>query len=257
VRCDLAALHSAAHTAGGTVNDALLVAVAGALSELLAHRGETVDPVAVAVMVSARGSVERGELGNAVTPLVVPVPAVGEPGARLRRFAGTVRAARGTATAPPLIALSGPVFRLLAAAGGYRWYLRRQRRFHTLVSNVPGPDRVLTLAQAPVTAVVPLAVGESGNVTVSFDALSYAGTLTVTVLADPDRVPDLPVLVEALQEQFAALVTAGCEQRPVEAEPRRNRLTGPTSRQWPGPPSPATGVADPGSRAGLRETTAR
>ena len=46
-----------------------------------------------------------------------------------------------------------------------------------------------------------------GDVTVSFDALSYAGTLTVTAVADPDRVPDLPVLTAALRDQLAALVT--------------------------------------------------
>ena len=44
------------------------------------------------------------------------------------------------------------------------------------------------------------------NVTVSFDALSYAGTLAVTVMADRDRVPDLPVLTAELSAQFAALV---------------------------------------------------
>jgi diacylglycerol O-acyltransferase / wax synthase len=57
-----------------------------------------------------------------------------------------------------------------------------------------------------VEAIVPVAAGEAGNVTVSFDALSYAGTLAVTVMADADRVPDLPVLAAALRSQFDALV---------------------------------------------------
>jgi diacylglycerol O-acyltransferase / wax synthase len=207
VRVERAALRAVAHRAGGTVNDALLVAVAGALGTLLTSRGqEVVDPLLVTIMVTARRSAGRTGPGNAVTPLVVAVPVAGDPADRLRHFAGTVRTARGTATGPPLVALLGPVFRLVAAAGGYRWYLRRQRRFHTLVSNVHGPDLPLTLAGRPVEAVLPLAAGDAGNVLVSFDALSYAGELIVTVVTDPDRVPDLPVLVAALRDQFAALV---------------------------------------------------
>ncbi|MGY1708832.1 wax ester/triacylglycerol synthase domain-containing protein [Geodermatophilus sp. SYSU D00758] len=207
VRVDLAALRAAAHAAGGTVNDALLVAVTGALSALLASRGEAVDPVVVVVMVTARRSAGLAELGNAATPLVVPVPVAGEPADRLRSFAGTVRRARDRATVPPLLALLGPLFRLLAGMGAYHWYLSHQRRFHTLVSDVPGPDRAVTLAGVPVTAVLPVAVGEAGNVTVSFDALSYAGTLTVTAVADPERLPDLPVLLAALERELAALVS--------------------------------------------------
>ncbi|MGY1679944.1 WS/DGAT domain-containing protein [Geodermatophilus sp. SYSU D01176] len=52
-----------------------------------------------------------------------------------------------------------------------------------------------------------MAVGDAGNVTVSFVALSYAGTLAVTAVADADAVPDLPLLVAALEDQFARLVT--------------------------------------------------
>jgi hypothetical protein len=191
------------------VNDALLVAVAGALGALLESRGESVDPVTVTVVVTARRAAAVTELGNATTPLVVTVPAAGDPQERLRRFAGTVRRTRDAATGPPLTALLGPVFRLLAAVGGYRWYLRRQHRFHTLVSNVAGPDRPLSLAGRVVEQVLPVASGEAGDVTVSFDALSYAGTLTVTAVVDPDRVPDLPVLTAALRGQFAALVSPG------------------------------------------------
>jgi hypothetical protein len=45
----------------------------------------------------------------------------------------------------------------------------------------------------------------TGNVTVAFAVLSYAGTLVVTVIADPQRCPDLPVLVTHLQAQLNLL----------------------------------------------------
>jgi hypothetical protein len=86
--------------------------------------------------------------------------------------------------------------------------MRHQHRLHTLVSNVHGPDRPLTLASVPVSAIVPVGVAEAGNLTVNVIALSYAGTLTVTLSADPDLVTDLPVLAGALQAELDALSTA-------------------------------------------------
>jgi hypothetical protein len=83
--------------------------------------------------------------------------------------------------------------------------MARQRRCHVLVSNVAGPPAPLGFAGAPISAVVPVAVGESGNLTVSFLVLSYAGTLTVTAVADADAVPDLPFLRSALQAELDAL----------------------------------------------------
>ena len=172
---------------------------------MLRGRGESIGTVRITVLVTARREVTADRLGNAAAPLVVEVPTGGDPEERLRRIAGRIRAARGSATGTSLIGLLGLLFRLLAVAGIYRWYLRRQRRCHTVVSNVPGPDEPRTLAGVPVAAIVPVAVGEAGNMTVSFVALSYAGTLTVSVVADPDAVPDLTVLAGALQRELDVL----------------------------------------------------
>jgi hypothetical protein len=219
VRGDLAALRAAAHRYGGTVNDALLVAVTGAFATILKTRGESVDPVMVTVMVTARSSAEVAELGNAAAPVLVAVPASGLPAARLRRTAGRVRAVRSAGTATPVVAVLGPVFRVLAALGVYRWFLMHQRRSHTIVSNIHGPDQPQTLGGAPIRAIVPIGVGESGNLSVGFVAFSYAGALIVTIVADADSVPDLHVLAAALQAELAALATPppseeGC---PIEA----------------------------------------
>jgi len=70
---------------------------------------------------------------------------------------------------------------------------------------VHGPDRPLTLDGAPVSAIVPVAVAEAGNLTVNVIALSYAGSLTVALSADPDLVPDLPLLAAELQAELDAL----------------------------------------------------
>ena len=85
--------------------------------------------------------------------------------------------------------------------------MRRQRYLHCVVTNVHGPDRRLTLCGAPVTDIVPLAVGGGGNVVVTFAALSYAGTLVVTVIADPDPLPDLAEITVPLAGELRTLFT--------------------------------------------------
>jgi len=205
VCADLAPLRTAAHRHGATVNDAVLVAVAGALHRVLRARGESVDRFAVAVPVAGRRSASAASLGNQVAPLLVTVSGTGDPAHRLRDVAAQVRAGRENATGPPPIAVLGPVFRLAATLGGYRWYMNHQHRLHTLVSHVRGPERPITFGGATVRAIIPVGVAEAGNVTVSFDVLTYAGTLTITAVVDPDRFPDLPVLTGALHAELVAL----------------------------------------------------
>jgi hypothetical protein len=133
----------------------------------------------------------------------VTVPTTGPVADRIRRVSDTVRASRHLATGPSPIALLGPLFRLVAALGGYRWYMSRQRRLHTLVSFVRGPEQPVRFGGAAVRTVIPLVVSGTSNITVSVQALSYAGTMTVTIMADPDRCPDLDVLARALQTDLA------------------------------------------------------
>jgi diacylglycerol O-acyltransferase len=199
VRADLAPLRAGAHRHGASVNDAVLVVVAGALRRLLLARGEAVETFVITVPVSGRAAGDGSALGNAVSPMLVAVPATGELSARLSRVANQVRATKAAAAGPPPIALLGAVFRPLAALGAYRWFMNHQRRMHTLVSHVRGPAEPVTFGGTPVRAAIPLSVGESGNLTVVFEVLSYAGGLTISVLADAGRCPDLDVLVDGLR----------------------------------------------------------
>jgi hypothetical protein len=88
-----------------------------------------------------------------------------------------------------------------------------------MVSSIHGPDGYISIGGSTVTSIVPLAAAETGNVRISFDALSYAGTLTITVIADPDAVPDLPDLAAALRAELDGLTV-------VHAAPRRQRPEG-------------------------------
>jgi WS/DGAT/MGAT family acyltransferase len=223
VRAELARLRAAAHRLGGTVNDVVLAAVAGALQAVLERRAESVDTFVVSVPVAIRRSAAVGQLGNRISPMLVSLPGAGDPAQRVRRVAAQTRIRKAAATEVPPPALIGPVFRVAARLGLVHRYMCRQRQLHTLVTNLRGPDRPLTFAGAPIDDVIPVALGDSGNVTVSFDVLSYAGTLSITVVADPDHVPDLPILAAALQAELAAAgaePTAGHDPAPPSTDDR-------------------------------------
>jgi hypothetical protein len=198
-------VRAVAHRFGATTNDAVLVAVAAALRRVLEGRGERLDPAVITVPVSGRHVEQAPDLGNMVSPLLVPVPTAGPMSVRLARVAATVRTGKADAAGPPPIALLGWLFRPLAGLGVYRWYMNRQRRFHTLVSHLRGPDHPMSFGGLRIEAAVPIGVAEAGNCTVCFEVLTYDGTLTITAIVDPDHVPDGQELRLALEDELRLL----------------------------------------------------
>jgi diacylglycerol O-acyltransferase / wax synthase len=199
---DLAAIRALGHAHGGTFNDVILAVITGALRALLGSRGEDLDMVTVSVPVSARQATTSGQLGNQVGVMPVALPADGDLADRVTRIAAITRerknAAPGTSAA-----LLGPLFRLLAATGLLRWVFGHQRLIHTFATNLRGPAEPLTFAGAPVQAVIPIP-NMTGNVTVTFAALSYDGTLRISVMSDPSRIPDVAVLTTALRRELVS-----------------------------------------------------
>ncbi|TFC77138.1 DUF1298 domain-containing protein [Cryobacterium cheniae] len=196
-------IRNAGHAQKATVNDVVLTAIGGALHRLLALRGEAVDRFIVSVPFSERRAATHGDLGNRSGVIPIRVPGVGAAASRLRFVAeGTRKAKRSSPGATT--ALLGPFFRVLAQLGLFQWFVDRQRLIHTFVSNLRGPEQRLSIFGCPVTAIVPLSTS-TGNVTVSFTVLSYAGDLTITLIADPDACPDLATLQDLLAEELAEL----------------------------------------------------
>jgi hypothetical protein len=62
----------------------------------------------------------------------------------------------------------------------------------------------LRFGGVPITEVIPITT-IAGNVSLSFAAISYAGTTVVTIMADPDRLPDLNELTAGLQHELDQL----------------------------------------------------
>jgi WS/DGAT/MGAT family acyltransferase len=205
VRADLARVLAAARSRGGTLNDAVLAAVGGALGNLLELRGEDVRHLVISVPVtggSPDASAPDARVVNRVGVMPVAVPVAGP--RRLERIAEITRA-RKSAARGSSSALTRPAFRMLAAIGALPWLIRRQRMVNTFVTNVRGPERRLALLRAEVTDIIPLGT-VSGNVTVAFTVLSYAGTMTVAIAADPVACPDVDGLRALLQGELDDLV---------------------------------------------------
>ena len=208
VTVDHAALRGAAHRYGATTNDAILVAVGGALHQYLLSKGESIDPIAITVPVSGRRPGGGSAVGNLVSPMLVNVPVSGDLAERLAQVEAVVQARRAAATGPPPIAILGGLFRLLARLGGYRFYMNHQHQFHTLVTPVRGPADPVTLGGHQVDAAIPAGVGEGGNMTAYFEVLWYAGVLTIAMIVDPDHGPDLDELERRLQSELESIIAS-------------------------------------------------
>jgi hypothetical protein len=204
VRSDLAAVLAAAHAAGATLNDVVLVAVGDALDALLRRRGEHVATFVVSVPVSGRRSTDVTQLGNQVGVVPVEVPADGPPDQRLAVVSERMRAVRAQPRGASTSVI-GPLFGALARLGIFRWFVEHQRLVHTFVTNVRGPEERLALLGAEVEQVLPM-TATPGNVSVSFAVLSYAGTLALVVVADADACTEdeMALLQGALDEALAA-----------------------------------------------------
>lgn len=209
---DLQRIHAAARRHGVSVNDAVLAAITGAVRRFLADRGETVDELVVSIPVSSRGEAAAGELGNRIGIMAVELPAGGEPGERMEVIGAITRArkqeARGASAA-----LLAPAFRGLAAVGALRWFTEHQHMVNTFVTNLRGPDSTVDFGGRRVEELIPIN-STSGNVRVAFGVFSYAGALTVTVVADGSLADDLAALVDHLRAELGAVAA---EARP----PRR------------------------------------
>lgn len=220
---DLARVKAVKDAAGATVNDVVLAVCAGALRAWLDERGELpARPLVAMVPVSVRARSERGRGGNLVSAMLVELATeVADPLERLLRIRDAARsskAAHRTVGARTLLeaadllpfGLSG-----LAARAYSRWHLSELHRplFNLVITNVPGPQRPLTLDGAPLLAyagAAPLADG----LRLILPVYSYRGTLSVGITADREAMPDPAAFAAALAgalDELEAAVAAAAE----------------------------------------------
>lgn len=192
---------------GVTVNDVVLATVTGAFRRLLDHRGvdDDVEHVRIAVPLSVADG-HRYE--NEVTVVSYDLPVgVADPSERLELVVSQSTALEDQGVAADVLrALAGnPSARLLAMGSRMAaMAVRRQRSYHSLVVNVPGPssDRYLLgrrlLESHPL---VPLVDG----IRLAIGAVSLRDRIHLGITSDAPHSEDLPVFVDALNEELVLL----------------------------------------------------
>lgn len=195
---DLASIARAAKAAGGTVNDALLAAVAAAVATTLRAAGEDVPavlPTSVPVALP-----DRGRSGNAAGVMLVRLPlAEPDPARRIAAIAPVTRAGKAEARAQGTFELT----RTRAGARLMGMLARRQRFIALFVTDVRGPAQRLSLAGAPLEVAWPVSAIQ-GNVRLGIAAFSYAGRLGCSAHLDADAL-DRDVFGDALDAELARI----------------------------------------------------
>jgi diacylglycerol O-acyltransferase / wax synthase len=208
---DLGQLKAVKNALGGTINDAVLTIVSGALRTLLWRRGR--DPAGLQlkamVPISVRAEAERGALGNRVAAMYAPLPVgVPDPVERFRfvhsAMAGVKESGQavGAQAITRLAGFAAPTVLDQAAR-----LQSRQRFFNLTVTNVPGPQFPLYLLRRKLDCLypqVPLVL----NTALGIAVMSYDGHMFFGLLGDYDGLADIQRLATDVDTAIAELVAA-------------------------------------------------
>jgi diacylglycerol O-acyltransferase / wax synthase len=212
----LAKVKAIKNAAGVTVNDVVMALCAGALRTWLQkHDALPEGPLVASVPVSIRTEEQKGAHGNRVSSVIAPLPThLADPAGRLAAAHEAMRAAKEQHNALPAELLTDIAqFSMPALANQANRLATRLRLmervppFNLIISNVPGPTIDLYLGGARLDGVYPLSAiadGQGLNLTV----LGSNGKLNFGALADRDLVPDVDMIIDALQDELAALADA-------------------------------------------------
>ncbi len=198
----LDALKRAAKAADGTLNDAYLAAVTGALRRYHERHGTAVKSLRVVMPINLRTEDEMG-WGNRITlqRLTVPVSEP-DPATRMRLLHRVTAAARAEPSLPITDAIAGALNMLPA---GYVGGMLKHTDF--VASNVPGTPMPVYLAGSKITGF--FAFGPTIGASLNITLLSYGGTCHIGINIDTAAVPDPGVLLQCLQEGFTEITAVG------------------------------------------------
>ena len=227
VQGDLNEFKAIKNALGGTVNDAVLAVVAGALGRYMRLHGHETDEVVLKAMVpvSVRADVQRGALGNRVAAMWAPLP-VGiidpvQRFLRIRRAMDGIKESGQAVGAQVLTGLSGfapPT--ILAQAARLQ---ARQRLFNVVVTNIPGPQFPLYMLGRELIALHPM-VPLAENTALGIAIMSYNGQLNFGLTADYDALADVEMLAEELRASIEELAAAAGPQGDDASAARRRRV---------------------------------
>jgi WS/DGAT/MGAT family acyltransferase len=203
----LADLKRAAHAVGGTVNDAFVAAVAGALRLYHEHHGRPVAELRMTMPINLREGEKGGRAGNRFVPARFAVPVgIADPAARMRAIHRRAVAWRGE----PALPVSEEISLLLArlpGAVGVGLFGSMLKAVDFITSNVPGPPFPVYSSGARVERMIgfgPLS-GAALNVTL----FSYDGTCQLGIQSDRAAIPDPELLLSCLDKATSEVLAVG------------------------------------------------
>jgi WS/DGAT/MGAT family acyltransferase len=218
---ELAEFKAVKNALGGTLNDVVLAAVAGALGRYLRLHGEPTEDLVLKAMVpvSVRADVQRGALGNRVAAMWARLPVgVHDPVQRLLTIAREMDGLKesgqavGAQVLTELTGFAPPTIMAQAAR-----LQARQRLFNLVVTNVPGPQFPLYMLSRQLEAMYPM-VPLAENQALGIAIMSYNGQLNFGLNADYDAMGDLEALADELRASIEELVAAAGESAAPGAE---------------------------------------
>jgi WS/DGAT/MGAT family acyltransferase len=213
-RSDLSSIRAMRQQLGGTLNDVVLAAAAGAIGSFLRRRGVSVEDLSfrAQVPVNTRSRDERG-VGNRVVMLMADLP-VGEPDplerlARVGETMARLKRSRLRAGMEFLEDLSNHTATGLWV--DFARFATRQRSFNVVITNIPGPPRPAYLLGARMEGIYPL-VPLAHNQALGVALFSYDGGLHWGFHADWDALPDLHDLVNGINTEIERFVKIAVER---------------------------------------------
>jgi WS/DGAT/MGAT family acyltransferase len=192
---------------GGTINDAVVATVTGAVRRFLLRRGSDVDSMegfrtALPVNIRKTGG---STVGNQVALLLADLP-VSEPDPleRLRKVIHVTTELKKESNQTGGAALIEEVADLTTKRIVSELYLvaMKLRTYNLIITNVPGPPFPLFLLSSPMKAIYPM-VPLMQNQNLGIALFSYAGGLHFGLNADWESFPDVHEFVEDLESSFA------------------------------------------------------
>ena len=213
-----------------TVNDVVVALCASALREWLVARGELPDePLVAMVPVSVRTEEQKGDFGNRVSMMIVPI-ATDEPDPlqRLVRTHELLSGAKDRHRALPADLLTDatsfipPAVMALAARTTMGVLGRTRPPLNLVISNVPGPREPLFCAGAKLEANYPVSAIADG-VGLNMTVMSYRNHLDFGLVGDRDQIDDLWPLMHGLQKALDDMERMVCGEPAATSEPAAKR----------------------------------
>lgn len=211
---------------GGTINDVVLTAITRGFRDVLIERGENGPGRTVRTMVpvSVRAEHEKGVYNNRVSSVFVDLPVgLADPAERLAAIRSSmdgIKKSKGAVAGARLAELSDFAPPMLLAAGQRMAATIPQTSFHTVTTNVPGPQRPLYFAGRMLLQSAPI-IPLGASIRTAVGIFSYNGGVHFGVTGDYDTVPDIAVLARGIEAGVAELLAAAAKKAPEKAAPEK------------------------------------